>query len=127
MLNKIKIIAVVLLIAAGNILATTQTAEAQDKTVTIFYSPTCPHCHHLMAFVKSTLKDQYPTVTFDFKNTNERKNIYTWQTYKQGAGLDLSNYGVPQTYIGDELIMGFGKPETTGKQIIEAIENKFFR
>ena len=127
MIKKIRLIAVILFIALGACLVSSP-SEAQIKdTVTIFYSPTCPHCHHLMKFVDSTLVKLYPTIKFDLKNTQESKNMHTWNTFKQDAGLDLQNYGVPQTYIGDDLILGFGTPETTGKQIIRAIESKFFR
>lgn len=126
-MKKIKVLAMALFIAIGATLATTSTSQAAEKKVTIFYSPTCPHCHHLLDFADSTLKKKYPTVKFDLKNTTDRSVIAEWNKFKRGANLNTNNYGVPQTYIANELVLGFGRPETTGKQIINKIDNKFFR
>ena len=123
--KTLKIIAVVLFIALGACFAGTANAnETIKKTVTVFHSPYCPHCHHLLAFIDSTLKDKYPNVKFDLKDTTQPSTEYIWNAFKKAYGVPLSQTGVPQTYIDGEIVLGFGTAETTGQQIINLIEKE---
>jgi glutaredoxin len=125
MLKNLKVIAMVLFVACGACFAKTANASSDiNKTVTIFYSPTCPHCHHLMDFVKKDLLKKYPNVRFNMKDTTKNGTKAIWDIFKRSAGLPLSQNGVPQTYVEGELVLGFGTPQTTGQQIIKLIEKE---
>ncbi|MDR0727050.1 MAG: hypothetical protein LBF37_03220 [Rickettsiales bacterium] len=81
------------------------TASAAD--VTLYYSPTCPHCHHAREFISSTLVYEYPSVKVEAVNVMEPENLPAFQ-----AALEKCKYesgGVPLIIIGDECMQGYAE------------------
>ena len=48
------------------------TASAAD--ITVYYSPTCPHCHHARDFISNNLIYEYPTITVTEVNVMDQTN-----------------------------------------------------
>lgn len=81
--------------------------DNKSSVIYIVYSPTCPHCKHLLEHI-SSIETDYPNVTF-FKTTNAR------EMYKCLEEHNISwNFGVP-------LVVAFTKNET---YVIEGYPSK---
>lgn len=73
------------------------TANAAD--ISIFYAPTCPHCHHAREFISSTLIYEYDNLNVTEVNVtkNENKQAFVDALFKCG----YQRGGVPVIVIGD--------------------------
>jgi len=93
-----------------------------DKNVTIylFYQTTCTHCHEELLFL-TRIQPLYPSLEIkEFPVDISESNRELWGRFTNAYSATSS--GVPQTYIGDELIVGYGNYETTGKLIEDRIK-----
>ena len=91
-------------------------ANAAD--ITIYYSPTCPHCHHAKDFTNNNFIYEYPTInvtTVDVTNPDHRALFIDVL-----KGCDFSSGGVPVIKIGDKCFQGFA--ESMADELRSAIE-----
>lgn len=82
-----------------------------DRTVVLFYSERCPHCHSLMAWydrVRSDFPD-IEMVRFEIEVVDRAANQPYFE--EMMAAYDSNTRGWPRTIIGDRLYIGFS-PET---------------
>ena len=49
--------------------------SASAADITVYYSPTCPHCHHARDFISSALVYEYPTIKVTEVNVMDEKNM----------------------------------------------------
>lgn len=74
--------------------------------ITLYYSPTCPHCHHARDFISNTLVYEYPelkvTAVDVTKQANQPEFFDTLQKCKYESG------GVPVLVIGEKCFQGYG-------------------
>ncbi len=80
-------------------------ANAADMT--IYYSPTCPHCHHAKDFTNNNFIYEYPTmkVTLIDVTNPDHRNLFADVL----RGCDFSSGGVPVIKIGEKCFQGFGE------------------
>ena len=79
------------------------TATAAD--ITVYYSPSCPHCHHARAFIEQNLVYEYPTISVTEVNVTEQANRAKFtETLKK---CEYSSGGVPVLTIGDKCFQGY--------------------
>lgn len=72
-------------------------ANAAD--ITIFYSPTCPHCHHARDFISSTLIYEYDNLKVSEVNV---MNVDNRQAFVDALfKCEYQSGGVPVMVIGD--------------------------
>ena len=73
--------------------------NANAADITIFYSPTCPHCHHARDFIGSALIYEYDNLKVSEVNVFEADNrqAFVDALYKCG----YQSGGVPVMVIGD--------------------------
>ena len=91
-------------------------------TVHLFHSDGCPHCRDERAFLEE-IAPKYPTVEFALYEIS--KDVSAAKLLgKVGEVLKTTIPGVPFTVIGDQFVVGFGSPETTGVQIERLIEQQ---
>ena len=91
-------------------------ASAAD--ITIYYSPTCPHCHHAREFISSTLIYEYPELNVTQVNVMEEVNMPKFQeTLKK---CEYESGGVPVLVIGEKCFQGYA--ESMNTELREAIE-----
>lgn len=79
------------------------TASAAD--VTVYYSPTCPHCHHAREFINNTLIYEYPTIKVTEVNVMEEVNLPKFQAALEKCKFESG--GVPVIVIGDKCEQGY--------------------
>lgn len=78
-------------------------ANAAD--ITIYYSPTCPHCHHAREFIESTLIYEYNDLKVTTVNVMEGENRQEFfDTIKK---CEYESGGVPVIVIGEKCFQGY--------------------
>ena len=78
-------------------------ASAAD--ITIYYSPSCPHCHHARDFISNTLVYEYPEIKVTAVNVMEQENLPMFQEALQKCKFESG--GVPVIVIGDKCEQGY--------------------
>lgn len=78
-------------------------ASAAD--VTVYYSPTCPHCHHARDFISNTLVYEYPELKVTMVNVMEPSNRPMFEAALKKC--EFESGGVPVLVIGDKCEQGY--------------------
>lgn len=78
-------------------------ASAAD--ITVYYSPTCPHCHHAREFIEGTLIYEYPELKVTLVNVMDASNMDKFQTMLQDCKFESG--GVPVMVIGEKCEQGY--------------------
>jgi glutaredoxin len=88
--------------------------------MTIYYSNTCPHCHHARDFVRNTLIYEYPTLAVKQINVMDEGNRALFQKAVSDCGYE--NGGIPVITINGKCFQGYGTDDTTGNEFRETID-----
>ena len=91
---------------------------ASAANITIYYSPTCPHCHHAREFISSTLVYEYPNLTVSEVNVLENANSSMFQEALKKC--EYESGGVPVLVVGDKCFQGYA--DFMQKDLREAVE-----
>jgi cytochrome c biogenesis protein CcdA/glutaredoxin len=96
----------------------TETSKTGQVTITAFVRAGCQHCADEEAFLAKlqTERSDIAIKYYRLENPEERK---IWEDFTARTG---SAKVTPLTLIGNTLITGFDKEDTTGQQFIAAIE-----
>jgi glutaredoxin len=78
---------------------------ARAADVTLYYSPTCPHCHHAMGFLKGELAYEYPTINIGAYNLGAGENVRAFQDALKKCKFESG--GVPVIVIGEKCFQGY--------------------
>ena len=87
--------------------------------ITIYYSPTCPHCHHAREFISNSLIYEYPNLTVSEVNVMESANYPMFQDALKKC--EYESGGVPVMVVGDKCFQGYA--DFMQKDLREAIED----
>ena len=79
------------------------TASAAD--ITMYYSPTCPHCHHARVFFVNNMVYEYPKLRIVQINVMDQSNLPAFQEALKKCEYD--NGGVPVIVVGDKCFQGY--------------------
>lgn len=91
---------------------------ASAANITIYYSPTCPHCHHARDFINNTLVYEYPTLTVSEVNVGVPENASVVdEGFKK---CEYESRGVPVIVVGDKCFQGYA--DFMQKDLREAVE-----
>ena len=73
--------------------------------ITVYYSPTCPHCHHAREFIAQNLIYEYPEIKVTEVNVVEMANRSEFMdTLKK---CEYESGGVPVLVIGEKCFQGY--------------------
>jgi len=86
----------------------------------LFYSPTCPHCHHALEFLDKNIVPKYKDLTITKYNASTKVGANYYFHYAKKLGIDEVG-PVPLAIFGDKYELGFDE-KTTGSKYIEYIE-----
>ncbi len=120
MIKRVLLPIVFLFVCAG--LLVPQAGRADDTvSVYFFYSDSCPHCAKEEVFLDELEQEYGEQVVI---NRYEVVKDETSQELFRGFAAVSSQpiTGVPATFIGDQVIVGFGTAGTTGEQITTVID-----
>ena len=96
-------------------------ASAAD--VTIYYSPSCPHCHHARDFISNTLVYEYPELKVTMVNVMEPANRPMFEEALKKC--EFESGGVPVLVVGDKCEQGYADfMQDTLREYVEADMNK---
>jgi len=73
--------------------------------ITVYYSPTCPHCHHAREFIGSNLIYEYPNLTVSEVNVMTEAAMPVFQEALTKCKYD--NGGVPVIVVGEKCFQGY--------------------
>ncbi len=135
--NFLSIVMILILLVVGLIVFAVSNKNIEDKEneanlaygddvidMYYFHLSTCPHCHKQNAF-HPQLKAMYPNLRI---NEYEMTSVASQQKLKEIAEqypeFDLSQFGTPTSFIGEEFNIGYGSDETTGQTLIAMIEKE---
>ena len=78
-------------------------ASAAD--ITLYYSPSCPHCHHARDFVSNTLIYEYPELSVTMVNVTVPGNR---DMFREAVNkCKFKSGGVPVMVIGEKCMQGY--------------------
>ncbi len=80
-------------------------ANASAADITIYHSPTCPHCHHAREFISSTLVYEYPELKVTEVNVMDQANLPMFQEALKKC--EYESGGVPVLVIGEKCFQGY--------------------
>jgi thiol-disulfide isomerase/thioredoxin len=93
---------------------------AESLEINFFYSKTCPHCAKEEVFLP-TLEAEYGSrIKINKYEISSSKNQEIFLDFINNSGRNIN--GVPATFIGDEVIVGYLSDTTTGEQIKKLID-----
>ncbi len=75
--------------------------------ITIYYSPTCPHCHHMRDYASNNFIYEYPTINITMVDVTVPENRGLF--FDVIKSCDFSSGGVPVIKIGDKCFQGFAE------------------
>lgn len=78
---------------------------ASAANITIYHSPTCPHCHHAREFISSTLIYEYPDLVVTEVNVMDQANLPAFQEALKKC--EFESGGVPVIVVGDKCEQGY--------------------
>lgn len=92
--------------------------NANSADVTIYYSPTCPHCHHAREFIENTLVYEYNDLKVTEINVMNKDNRqgFVDAVYKCG----YQSGGVPVLVIGEKCFQGYA--DSMQDELRDAVE-----
>jgi glutaredoxin len=91
---------------------------ANAANITIYHSPSCPHCHHARDFVEHELIYVYDTISVKEVNVMEESNRDEFfNTLKK---CEYKTGGVPVMVIGEKCFQGYA--ESMNDEIRAAVE-----
>lgn len=78
---------------------------ASAANITIYYSPTCPHCHHARDFINNNLIYEYPNLTVSEVNVMVAENA---KVVDEGfTKCEYESRGVPVIVVGEKCFQGY--------------------
>jgi thiol-disulfide isomerase/thioredoxin len=92
-----------------------------NLTVHFFFHPMCPHCAEQKPFNEELMRE-FPQVPFVYHDITDQKEAELFSRMAQEHGIAAS--GVPTTFIGSKVVVGFDSKETTGIQIKNTITSE---
>ena len=91
---------------------------ASAANITVYYSPTCPHCHHARDFIANNLAYEYPMVAVTEVNVMDQANLPKFRETLEKCKYESG--GVPVLTIGDKCFQGYA--DFMQAELREAVE-----
>ena len=91
-------------------------ASAAD--IKLYYSPSCPHCHHAREFFVNRMVYEYPNLRIVQINVMDQANLPAFQDTLAKCNYD--NGGVPVIVVGDKCFQGYA--DFMQQELRDAIE-----
>lgn len=91
----------------GLLFALSSTAAFAAKNIEIYYSPSCPHCHHAMDFIDKTLVPEYKTLEVKKVNVIEKENRDAFVAVLKKC--QFQSGGVPVLVVNEKCFQGYAE------------------
>jgi len=116
-----KILAALIVFVLFFSVSKTSIIAADPINLYFFFSSGCPHCAKETQFLNSQIapRDDVAIHSYEVSSNADNAELYA----KVSQALNIQVGSVPLTVIGDWHIVGYGDYQTTGAQIINAIDD----
>ncbi len=121
-MNRLRKTNVAVLVLAISVLLFVGSVQAQEPVVhgVLFYSPTCPHCEHVIQDVLPVLDRQYGSQLEIYGvNTTTESGTALFESYIDKFGIAPELQAVPALVIGDQYLIGSADIPDLAPGIIE--------
>lgn len=81
--------------------------NALAADITIYYAPSCPHCHHARDFISNTLIYEYPELKVTMVDVTKPQHREMFRTALNKCGY--TSGGVPVLVIGEKCEQGYAE------------------
>lgn len=78
---------------------------ANAANITMYYSPSCPHCHHARDFFVNKMVYEYPDLRIVQINVMDKSNLPAFKEALEKC--EYSSGGVPVIVVGDKCFQGY--------------------
>ncbi|PIT88987.1 MAG: hypothetical protein COU27_02735, partial [Candidatus Levybacteria bacterium CG10_big_fil_rev_8_21_14_0_10_36_7] len=95
--------------------------ESSNVDIYFFHSVTCPHCKEERIFLDTLLDNDDRLVLHEFEVSGPEAKYLLYNL----SNLDIDISAVPITFVGENLVYGYGNEHTTGKYIEELIQSEY--
>lgn len=104
-----------LIIFLSNYFSVFAQTENELPDIILFHGEECPHCKAERTFLDGLKKElpELEVIEYEVWHNEENRKIFL----EIAESLGIENLGVPLTIIGDKYLIGFDKPENSGKEI----------
>jgi hypothetical protein len=109
-----------LLFACLFLISRTPVIAAEPVNLYFFFSLGCPHCAKETQFLNREIAPRDDVIIHAYEVSQNQDNAAIFAQMGQSLGIQVS--GVPVTIIGDWYIVGYGSDDTTGQEILAAIQ-----
>jgi len=99
--------------------STSASAQARKTDIYFFYGQGCPHCAEEEILLKKIEAERKDVAIHRYEIWNNGKNAEFFKTLNSALGWNAR--GVPMTAIGEKVISGYLNEETTGQEILSAV------
>jgi glutaredoxin len=111
---------VTLLLTCLLFIGKTTVSAADQVNLYFFFSLGCPHCAKETKFLNTQIEPLEDVVIHAFEVSQNQDNARLFS--RVGTALGMSSSGVPVTIIGDWYTVGYGDDQTSGAQLLAAID-----
>jgi hypothetical protein len=115
-----KYFVVTLVVACLLFIGKTTVSAADQINLYFFFSLGCPHCAKETKFLNTQIEPLEDVVIHAFEVSQNQDNARLFS--QVGNALGMSSSGVPVTIIGDWYTVGYGDDQTSGTQLLAAID-----
>ncbi|MFA7188038.1 MAG: LPXTG cell wall anchor domain-containing protein [Alphaproteobacteria bacterium] len=77
------------------------------QNIEVYYSPSCPHCHHAMEFIDQTLRSEYKNLEVTKINVMEQQNRPNF--IKILKKCKFQSGGVPVLVVNEKCFQGYAE------------------
>jgi len=89
--------------------------------VNFFYSDICPHCEKEEVFLDQLEQEYGDRIAINRYEISEQENLELFKKFIKESGKPVN--GVPATFIGEDVIVGFNTSADTGQQIRRILDD----
>ncbi len=93
---------------------------SESLEINFFYSKTCPHCAKEEAFLPTLEQEYGGRIKINKYEISSAENQEVFFNFIKNSGKNIN--GVPATFIGEDVIVGYLSDTTTGQQIRHVID-----
>lgn len=97
-----------------------ESVERLSVPIYLFWEPGCPHCRRARDFIEPRYEDDESVniIAVNVSDSTESLEFFI----AANVLFDIQVPAVPLIVVGDRIFMGFGGPETTGAELVNAIQ-----
>ena len=92
-----------------------------SDALVVFTKTGCPHCHHAMAFIDTTVRRDYPDLKIEILNVDKEENLNKLKALIHRHHINPKRAGTPMILINGQVLIGWD--ERRGQELLTLIRS----